>query len=174
MEDFEKVLNSIIKDIRQERYENNEINIAKQSPFSEDINKNISTIKELKLYLSENLKEEFVTRLALIRDIDIDFIDPKKHKTNLELMLSEKPPIDPITKSTIHLHHIGQDFNAPFVELPQTIHSSPQYRFLLHHKNHTASWRQDEKKKRMFDKERKQYWKKRGEKILIEKSKQGK
>ena len=76
-------------------------------------------------------------------------------------MLKGDPPFDFKTHSVVHLHHMGQKYEAPFVELPQDIHGSVDYNGLLHCNSDDISWRIDQEKEKTFSREKREYWKKR-------------
>lgn len=56
-------------------------------------------------------------KTALVQDIDLNYIDDVTGKTNLQLMKEGNAPIDPITKKSFELHHIGQQVDSPLAIL---------------------------------------------------------
>lgn len=61
----------------------------------------------------------------------------------------------------IQLHHIGQEYSAPFAELTIAEHNSNSH---LLHNSHEDSWRRKQGLETAFEKERAKYWKKRSAK----------
>lgn len=143
---------------------NRENEICERSPYSRHINPFIYSKKELDIFLSLNLKEDYITRPALLLNIQPDYLD-ENGVSNLSKMLNGKPPIDATTQSVIHLHHIGQDFRSPFAELPQVIHNSHEHYSSLHQCD-IVSWRNEPHLLKATKIEFKNYWKLRGEMYL--------
>lgn len=139
--------------------------IRQKSPFSSRINEYIRSGKELDLYLNMGHREFFISRPALIFDIAPFFSAPGK-ENNLDRMLSGKPPYDAQTGSVIDLHHIGQQYEAPFAELPHIVHDAAGINSMLH-PSRRPSWRQDPKLVSEHNKEVAQYWTIRGELFRI-------
>ncbi len=138
--------------------------ITQISPFSRRINCAIGSEKELAIYIEHNLTERFITRPSLIMRIDPNCCDANGID-NLSKMLKGNPPIDSVTGSVIHLHHIGQTFDAPFAELPQNTHNSTACYSTLHQRD-GFSWRNDKNLLRKTQLEIKKYWKMRSEMYL--------
>ena len=135
--------------------------IDKNSPYSDGINKNISSYEELCFYCNLGLAETFVTRPALVRKIDPNLYVSIKNKTNLELMLDGKSPYAfDGDEGQITLHHMGQNFNGPFVELTQKEHMMFGNNSLLH-RGKGASWRNAAKNEQEYEKERAKHWRMR-------------
>ncbi len=132
------------------------------SPYSHRINVFIRTTKELQVYMDLNLTEAFITRQALIMDIDPYYCD-ESGETNIEKMLSGKSPIDSVTGDVIDLHHIGQEYDSPFAELPHSIHELGGNYSVLH--TTKSSWRNDKELVKLTTTEISNYWKMRGEMI---------
>lgn len=135
--------------------------INNHSPYSVEINDHIVGYEELRYYCGLGLREAKVTRTSLIQAIDLDLFIKSKGKTNLELMLGGNPPyLYDSPEGMVELHHIGQDFDAPFAELSDKQHMQCGNNKALHTKE-VDSWRNDPKKEKLFRKERKKYWKMR-------------
>ena len=135
--------------------------IDKNSPYSKGINKNISSYEELCFYCNLGLAETFVTRPVLIREINLNLYVSSKNKTNLELMQDGKSPYAfDGEEGQITLHHMGQDFNGPLVELTQKEHMMFGNNSLLHREKGT-SWRNTEKSEQEYEKERAKHWRMR-------------
>ena len=131
------------------------------SPYSKEINKAIYKYNEFLLYYSLRLQEAFVTRPALIKEIDFDMWVSCEGKTNQQLIQEGFAPYAYDTEDgKIEIHHIGQNFEAPFAELTVAEHKMYGNSSVLHEFN-TDSWRQDKKKTSDFILERHEYWRKR-------------
>lgn len=137
--------------------------IAQHSCFSQRINSFIRSVKELRIYQQFNLKEAVLTRPALILDIDPDYRTPNG-ETNAERMMRGLAPYDATTGSIIDLHHIGQQYDAPFAELPHCIHNGTGISSILHYVK-KPSWRNEPNKVKEYLKESTAYWKQRGEAV---------
>lgn len=156
MREFNQILQEMVTEFKRQNLNKNRAAIHKASPYSDQITTYISSLDELNAYLSFGLKETILTRPALITIIDPFYIDEDDEKNNIEKMLLGKPPIDAATGSIIHLHHLGQQYEAPFAELPQEVHESNG--FILHKMNAEESWRQDKSKLNDFAAEKRRYW----------------
>lgn len=133
--------------------------IRKCSPYSAQITSFIRQYEELRLYCDLQLQESSITRPCIIRDIDLDLWVASENCTNRELMQKGNAPYlfdDPAGK--IELHHIGQDYSAPFAELTLDEHGENSQ---LLHASRDESWRNDKKLEKDFYKERSAYWKQR-------------
>lgn len=145
--------------VKTEHLKNRTDNIVRNSPYSMAINDAVFTVEEIELYKQLNLSEATITRTVLIAQIDLDFVDPQG-KTNLNRMLGGNPPIDPETNSVYVIHHIGQNFDSPFAEIPKYYHSMKYYSVL--HKKHIDSWRADRQLINLTNNEFAQHWRLRG------------
>ena len=135
--------------------------IHKSSPYSDEITACIRQYDELHFYCSLSLQESKITRPVLIQNIDFDLWVSNEGCTNLELMRKGNAPYAYDAPSgRIELHHIGQDFYAPFAELTFDEHNENSQ---LLHPYREESWRKDKKKEKAFFKERVSYWKKRAQ-----------
>lgn len=135
--------------------------MEKESPYSMEVNKYISSPEELQVYKEAGLVERNIDgRVCLIReDLDLDYVDKQSGLTNAELIAKGRSPYDAKTGERIELHHIGQDFNAPFAEL-QSVSEHDIYSKTLH-KSEMDSWRRDPEKVRQYNTQRKIHWKNR-------------
>ena len=136
------------------------------SPYSSDITSFIRTNDELKLYVSLQLRESYLTRPTLVADIDPELWIESEKATNQELMAKGRAPYTyDAPEGRIDLHHIGQDYSAPFAELTQEQH---EQRSRLLHSSGEPSWRNQKKQEKAFQSERKSYWIKRagGENVI--------
>lgn len=140
--------------VQQQREE-----IGRVSPYSADITSHIHIYKELWLYHSLQLQESYITRPCLVKDIDFELWISGEKCTNVELMQKGKSPYAfDAPEGRIELHHIGQDYNAPFVELTLEEHNDNSQ--LLHY-SRKESWRSNKALSSAFETERISYWKRR-------------
>lgn len=139
--------------------------IRRKSPYSQCINNHIHSGKELALYIDLGLQEVTVTRPALAMEIDPYFRLPSG-ETNADRMVKGKAPYDPATGTVIDLHHIGQQYDAPYAELPHGIHDAPGIHSVLH-RSRSASWRSNPKLAAEHNNETIRYWKQRGRELCI-------
>ena len=131
------------------------------SPYSKDITAYINSCDELQLYISLHLRESYLTRPTLVMDIEPDLWIESEKATNLELMARGRPPyIYDTPEGRIELHHIGQNYDAPFVELTQDEHDRNSQ---ILHTSKQASWRNNKKLVKSFESERSAYWIKRSQ-----------
>lgn len=138
-----------------------DIKINDKSKYSDEINENIATEKELDVYLDANLKETTVNdKPTLIReDIDYDQVDEDTGETNLEKMEKGKAPLDK-DGNPIELHHIGQKADSPLAELTRDEHRGKGNDSVLHDKTQNS-----EIDRKEFSKEKAEHWKARAEEI---------
>lgn len=139
--------------------ENKKVN--EKSDYSDEINENIATEKELDIYLDANLKETIINdKPALIReDIDYNQVDGDTGETNLEKMEKGKAPLDK-DGVPIELHHIGQKTDSPLAELTRTEHRGKGNDSVLHDKTQNS-----EIDRKEFQKEKSEHWKARATEI---------
>lgn len=64
-------------------------------------------------------------QLALVRDIDLDFVDPDSGLTNLERMQDGLAALDPSTGNAYELHHVGQNMDSTLAILTKAEHDLP-------------------------------------------------
>ncbi len=144
--------------------------IDEDSPFSDEMNSCILTYEEFYYYYQLSLQEAAVTRKCLISDIDFDMWVTKKRKTNKELMLEGKSPFAyDRPEGEIELHHMGQKYDGPFVELTKKAHMLSGNSNMLH-PSKKPSWRNEKALVNKFAKEKSDYWKMRarGEITIVE------
>lgn len=136
--------------------------IIKEVGWSKEIVDCIKSMEQYEIYKNAELHEAVVNgRKCLIKDIDMEYVDPKTGETNRELMADGKSPIDPKTGEKIELHHMGQSYDSPFAELCANSEHGGIYDKVLHDKT-TDSWRQDPEKKNHYNNvQRPDYWKTR-------------
>lgn len=133
--------------------------ILEDSPYSKRINDAISNYAEFLFYYNLKLKEAFVTRPSLIKELDLDLWVSCENKTNRELLKEGKSPYAYDSEGgKIEIHHIGQQYESPFAELTIDEHSLEGNSKLLH-EIREDSWRNQEQLKKKFNLEKTQYWK---------------
>lgn len=137
--------------------------IKEETGWSDEIINHIESMEQYEIYKKAGLHEEVVNgKHCLVKDIDWDYVDPKKGKSNRELAAEGKPPIDPKTGERIELHHMGQDKNGPFAELSENSEHGDGNHGTLHPKNE-ESWRHEPGAKAKYEQERAAHWKSRAE-----------
>lgn len=147
--------------IEKSKIEKQKEEILKDSPYTEEVNNYIANYQEFYSYYTLNLQEAKVTRTALIREIDKDLYISSENATNFELMSKGKAPYSyDAEEGIIELHHIGQDYNAPFAELTKSEHIMSGNNKIFHTETE-ESWRSDKNLLNSYLKERAEYWKKR-------------
>lgn len=141
--------------------------IKEETNWSETIVSSIETQEQYEIYKNAGLREAEVNgRKCLLRDIDLDYIDEKTGKTNLELMEKGRCPIDKNTGETIELHHMGQGPDSPFAELTENTEHGDGNDAILHDKS-KPSWRHDPVLKNRYTNIDKPYhWKARAKGVI--------
>lgn len=161
-----ELIKSTSKTVEEKSTKNQKQKINNESPYSAEINNAFSGYDEFNHLHSIGLKEAIVTRKSLIRDIDLDLFVTCKQKTNRELMLEGASPYASDNENDyIIIHHIGQNFDAPFAELTFSEHALFGNSKLLHDSK-VESWRSNAKKENDFISERITYWKRRAAKEI--------
>ena len=137
------------------------LRIKEETGWSDEIIDHIKDMNQYEIYKNADLHEEEINgRKCLVKDIDMDYVDPKTGMTNRE-RLSHKPrplsPIDSKTGEKIELHHMGQDFDGPFAELCENSEHGDGKHSVLHDVN-SESWRRDPEKKREYQDQKDAHW----------------
>lgn len=157
----ENLLLKLSKEITDAKKAEQRKAIDSVSPYSKQINNAINKYSEFFLYYSLNLREAFVTRPALIKEIDFDMWVSCECKTNRQLIQEGQSPYAyDAEDGKIEVHHIGQEYDAPFAELTINEHKFYGNSSILHEVK-KESWRQDKKKFATFNSERQEHWRKR-------------
>ena len=140
--------------------------IIEETGWSSEIVDCIESMEQYEIYKNAGLHEtEIDGRKCLVKDIDMDYVDPKTGLTNRELMEKGRAPIDAKTGEPIELHHMGQDFNSPFAELCANSEHGDGKDAILHDKK-IESWRQDPEKKNQYNNvQRPNHWKARAREV---------
>ena len=131
--------------------ETEEAKIIDETGWSTEIVDCIESIEQYEIYKNAELHEAVIGgRKCLIKNIDMDYVDPKTGMTNRELMEKGRSPIDAKTGEKIELHHMGQDFNSPFAELCENSEHGDGKDGMLHDKK-VESWRNDKNKLNQYN-----------------------
>ena len=137
--------------------------IKEETGWSDEIIDAIESMDQYEIYKNAGLHEAEVNgRKCLLKDIDLDYVDPKTGMTNRELMEKGRSPIDAKTGEKIELHHMGQDFDGPFAELAENSEHGDGNHSTLHTKSE-GSWRNDPEQKNQYQTEKRQHWKTRAQ-----------
>ncbi|MCJ8224073.1 T7SS effector LXG polymorphic toxin [Bacillus paralicheniformis] len=103
-------------------------------------------------------------RVYMFKDVDINRIDPKSGKTNLQLMKEGRPPFAN-DGTQINLHHLIQEEPGAMAEIPNSWHT--KYSKVLHGlKGNGESFRNDPVLESQYDRFRDRYWKWRAKQYL--------
>lgn len=135
--------------------------IKEETGWSDEIIDHIESMDQYEIYKNAGLHEEEINgRKCLVKDIDMDYVDPKTGMTNRERMEHGLSPIDSKTGEKIELHHMGQKHDGPFAELCENSeHGDGKYSTL--HTSTEESWRNDPEKNKEYNNQRKEHWKQR-------------
>ena len=132
--------------------------LREKTGWSEDVVNAIDTHEQAEIYEGANLHPETVNgRECLVKDVDMNYVDEKTGMTNRERMAKGRSPIDAATGEKIELHHMGQDYDAPFAELTENSEHGNGNHSTLHPK-HENSWRNDKTLENQYNQEKKQHW----------------
>lgn len=97
--------------------------IQKESKYPIDVIKQFKSIDQYNICKTAGLKPSFIDgKSALLRNIDLDYVDNTTGLTNLQLMQQGKAPIDPASGLKYELHHIGQKADSTLAILTKAEH----------------------------------------------------
>ena len=97
--------------------------IQKESKYPLDVIKQFKNMDQYKICKEAGLIPRQINgKTALIRNIDINYIDDATGMSNLQLMLEGKAPIDPASGLPYELHHIGQKVDSTLAILTKAEH----------------------------------------------------
>ncbi len=97
--------------------------IQKESQYPVELISKFNSMKQYEICKQAGLSSKMLNgKTALLRKIDLDFVDDLTGKTNLQLMLEGKAPIDP-TGVKYELHHVGQRTSSPLAILQKSEHT---------------------------------------------------
>jgi len=136
--------------------------IKKETGWSDEIIDYIENMEQYEIYKKAGVHEaEIDGRKCLIKDIDMDYIDPKTGLSNRELMQRGRSPIDAKTGEKIELHHMGQGYDSPLVELCENSEHGDGNHSVLHTKKE-ESWRNNPDLKNQYNNvDKPNHWKER-------------
>lgn len=165
----DEILEDIEEDDTSHLSEDERRDLEEETGWSKDIVDKIDNAEQADIYKKAELTEDEINdRKCLVKDIDLDYTDPKTGKTNRELMALGRPPFDSTTGERIELHHMGQENESPFAELCENSEHGDGNDTILHDKN-IDSWRQDDKLKNRYNNvDRPKHWTERLKKIESE------
>ena len=96
--------------------------IQVDSKYPVDVIARFASKEQYEICKSAGLTAKMVNgRTALVRKIDLNYVDELTGKTNLQLMQDGYAPLDPTGKK-YQLHHIGQKTDSPLAILTQEEH----------------------------------------------------
>lgn len=137
------------------------LQIKNESDWSDELVNSIKSMDQYEIYKKADLTEtEINGRRCLVKKIDFDYVDEKTGLTNRELMERGRSPIDPKTGEKVELHHMGQDYDAPFAELNENSEHGDGNHSTLHPKTE-GSWRNTPELNNQYQNEKREYWKAR-------------
>lgn len=160
----EEVMDGEIHENAQGLTEAEREKFKEENDWSDEIINHIESKEQYEIYKNAELHETEVNgRKCLIKDIDMDYVDPKTEKTNQQLMAEGRAPYDSETGERIELHHMGQDPNGPFAELCENSeHGDGNHKIL--HTSEGESWRHDSELNKQYNYyDRPNHWKERSE-----------
>lgn len=131
--------------------------IQMESGYPVDVIKQFRNMEQYNICKDAGLTSKLVNgKTALIRNIDLNYVDDATGYTNLELMSRGYAPIDPATGTKYQLHHIGQKADSTLAILTEAEHKLGGNDTIWHLKDiatevHTPT--------NNWDAQRKQFWK---------------
>ena len=135
--------------------------IKEETGWSDGIVNYIDSMDQYRIYKEANLQEVVINgRECLVKNIDLNYKDPKTGMNNSERMVKGLAPIDSKSGEKITIHHMMQDFNGPFAELCENSEHGDGNDLILHPKQ-GESWRSDPEKKNEYQKQRIEHWRSR-------------
>lgn len=97
--------------------------IQRESQYPVEVIARFNSMEQYEICKSAGLSAKMVNgKTALVRQIDLNYVDELTGKTNLQLMQDGYAPYDP-TGHKYQLHHIGQTNDSPLAVLTQAEHT---------------------------------------------------
>lgn len=97
--------------------------IQRDSQYPIEVIARFNSMEQYEICKSAGLSAKMVNgKTALVRQIDLNYVDELTGKTNLQLMQEGYAPYDP-TGQKYQLHHIGQTNDSPLAILTQAEHT---------------------------------------------------
>ena len=152
-----------IEDKQGELSDADRAELKEETGWSDEVVDSIDTSEQAEIYKNADLHEDNINgRECLVKEIDYDYVDEKTGMTNRELMAKGRSPYDAKTGEKIELHHMGQEYDAPFAELTENSEHGDGNHSILHPKTE-GSWRNDKTLEAQYNKEKREHWKTRSE-----------
>lgn len=152
-----------IEDKHGELSDTDRAELKQETGWSDEVVDSIDTSEQAEIYKNADLHEDNINgRECLVKEIDYDYVDEKTGMTNRELMAKGRSPYDAKSGEKIELHHMGQEYDAPFAELTENSEHGDGNHSILHPKTE-GSWRNDETLEVQYNKEKREHWKTRSE-----------
>ena len=130
--------------------------IQMESKYPVDVIKQFKNMDQYNICKKAGLTNKVVNgRTALIRNIDLNYVDDITGKTNLELMKLGYAPIDPATGAKYQLHHIGQKADSTLAILTEAEHKLNGNHKIWHDLNITSEVHTSSNN---WDAQRKAFW----------------
>ena len=134
--------------------------IQMESKYPVDVIKQFTSMEQYEICKKAGLTNKVINgRTALIRNIDLNYVDDVTGMTNLQLMLDGKPPIDPASGEKYQLHHIGQKADSTLAILTETEHKKNGNNKIWHDLSITSEVHTSTNN---WDAQRKAFWKAMG------------
>lgn len=131
--------------------------IQKESKYPLDVIKQFKTMEQYEICKNAGLTPVSVNgKTALIRTIDLNYVDEATGLTNLELMKGGYAPIDPATGGKYQLHHIGQKADSTLAILTEAEHKAGGNNTIWHDLSVSSEVHTQGNN---WDAQRKQFWK---------------
>ena len=135
--------------------------IQMESKYPVDVIKQFKSMEQYEICKSAGLTTKVINgRTALVRNIDLNYVDEATGKTNLELMKAGYAPIDPTTGTKYQLHHIGQKKDSTLAILTEAEHKSNGNNTIWHDLNITSEVHTSTNN---WDAQRKAFWQAMGQ-----------
>ncbi len=127
--------------------------IQKESGYPLDVIKGFKSMEQYEICRDAGLSSHMINgHAALIRDIDLDFIDDMG-RTNLQRMQQGLAALDPSTGQAYELHHIGQEMDSTLAILTKAEHMQGGNNEIWHELGEASKI-----DRRVFDKQRAAFW----------------
>lgn len=108
--------------------------IQAETGYPLELIKQFGSMEEYNLYKNAGLYPRMVNgRMALVQDIDLDYVAPGGTKTNLELMLNGDTPYNAATGNKYNLHHVSQNKDGVLAIIDEAEHQ--KFTNILHDVN---------------------------------------
>ena len=135
--------------------------IQRESKYPLDVIKQFNSMEQYNICKQAGLTNKVVNgRTALVRNIDLNYVDEITGKTNLELMKLGYAPVDPTTGTKYQLHHIGQKADSTLAILTESEHKLNGNHKIWHDLSITSEVHTSSNN---WDAQRKAFWQAMGE-----------